>query len=65
MNGSAQCGSRAATRVRILSGRWSGRVGVVVREVPGPGTVMVRFERDGRPIPFGRCEVEIVKGMNR
>jgi hypothetical protein len=61
MNGSAECGSRAATRVRILAGRWSGRVGTVVRVIPGPGTVMVRFTRDGRPIPFGQCEVEVVR----
>lgn len=58
---SASCGDRAATKVRIVTGRWQGRVGTVVRVVDGPGTYMVRFTPNARPIPFAQCEVEVTK----
>jgi hypothetical protein len=60
--GSASVGSRAATRVRIESpvgSRFDGRVGVVVRTVGD--TVFVRFGRDERPLPFGTCEVKVIR----
>jgi hypothetical protein len=59
---SRRVGSRHATKVRVIAGhRWLGQIGTVVRVIDGPGTLMVRFNMNDRPIPFSECEVEIVR----
>lgn len=58
---SSRVGYLPATKVRVLSGRWRGQTGVVVRVIDGPGTLMVRFDVNDRPIPFGLSEVMVLK----
>lgn len=66
---SAEVGSRAATRVRVASPQGSafdGRRGVVVRDVPGSTTIMVRLDNPPgvrgpeSTLPFGRGELAII-----
>jgi hypothetical protein len=68
MNESSKVGSRPASRVRIvgqrdeegnlLSTRWQGQVGIVVRIVHR-GSVLVRFA-SGIVIPFAMSDLEEV-----
>lgn len=59
---SRSCGSRAATRVRVVvPSRWHGFTGVVVSRVESTGTLFVRFGPNSRPLPFGEGEVTEVK----